>query len=189
MLDSRTELGTSLTGDRIARFGSDLRMRLAHASRAHCAWWRSVLHRSKPVPKPVPNQLESVHSQDATLPVAMDHARVRKCQPLAHYDDETHAKFLVYRIYEEAIAPAEILVADLKEIYADLLIEFQWAERPWIMVSREVRTLLGGQKTYAWVRTARGNARRMRVYRFPPSSPVMAPMAHPLRIAECTNVF
>ena len=93
--------------------------------------------------------------QDATLPVAMHHAKVKKCQPLAHYDDETHAKYLVYRIYEEAIAPAEILVADLREIYADLLIEFQWAERPWIMVSREVRTLLGGHKTYAWVRTAR----------------------------------
>ena len=112
MRDKGTEPATLLRGGRISRLVSSLRRRLRLTSRAPCAWSWSAPDQSESVAKPVQNQLESVHMQ-AVLPM-VDQSQLRKSQFLAHHDSETHAKYLVSRIYEEAIAPSEVLVADLR---------------------------------------------------------------------------
>ena len=92
--------------------------------------------------------------------------RCPRARPLAYYDDDTHARRLIALVYEEGLAPAEILAAELQQMYAELMAELQWKTRPWTMISRRVREQLGGAKTYAWIPSTRGAPRRLRVFRF-----------------------
>ena len=160
-------------------------MILGRAGQMGAPWWRALVpNRLGSVLEPVHHQLESVPTPQAPPPLSSS-VRDRRRRPLAYYDEATHARRLVAMIYEESIAPAEILVAELQEMYAELMAELQWAERPWVMVSRHVRMQLGGRKTYAWVRNARGIQKRLRVYRFDAAScPAVAIASESPRLAS-----
>jgi hypothetical protein len=103
-------------------------------------------------------------------PIQTDSRSGRKRQgPIEWHDDVAHAKRLVRWMYEgdEPLAPGEVTARDLQAAYRDMVAEASWVQRPYNCVSREVRKLLGGKKTYTDLMVS-GVKVRTRVFRFPP---------------------
>jgi hypothetical protein len=67
----------------------------------------------------------------------------------------------------------EILYRDLMNIYHEMCAEHRLQPCPWNVVSVEFTGLIGGRKTYTWVRDARGERHRLRKYVVPPADHVI----------------
>jgi hypothetical protein len=65
------------------------------------------------------------------------------------------------------LAPGEVTARDLQAAYRNMVADVEWVQRPYNLVSAEVRKLLGGKKTYTDL-TVSGVKVRTRVFRFPP---------------------
>jgi hypothetical protein len=73
-----------------------------------------------------------------------------------------HAHALLGWLQEPGGLTGEVAVAHLQDIHRDLCSHYGWAERSWISVGRELRKILGQQRTYG----TRGG-QKVRVYRIP----------------------
>lgn len=81
------------------------------------------------------------------------------------------AKLLARRllVWCQTKEPLELLHEELLEVYEVMCHLDGLVPLPWRDVGAELRRLLGGRKTYAWVIRA-GRRQRLRVYRIPPAT-------------------
>ena len=80
-----------------------------------------------------------------------------------------HAEALLDWIYANVdLSEGPITHSAILEFYTELLIEQDWAPRPWNPVAHQFRLLTTGKrKVYAWITTTTGALHRLRVYPIP----------------------
>jgi hypothetical protein len=80
-----------------------------------------------------------------------------------------HAEALLDWIYPNVdLSEGPITHSAILEFYTELLIEQDWAPRPWNPVAHQFRLLTtGNRKAYAWITTTTGALHRLRVYPIP----------------------
>lgn len=91
-------------------------------------------------------------------------ARPADTLPLQHHPVAVHARALLDWCRDDGVA-AVIRAPELMEIYLEMCIWHGWADQKWNPVAAEVRRLLGGKKTYAWLRGEDGELHRLRVFK------------------------
>jgi len=84
------------------------------------------------------------------------------------YPPERHAQALLEWLQSPGGLTGELAAGEVELIYTDMCTEMRWALRPWSPVARELRKLLGGEKSYAW-----RDGHRVRVYRIPINNAVL----------------
>lgn len=80
--------------------------------------------------------------------------------------------FGIHRYYRDTTAPnprlyAEILCTDVQSGYHEMCGEHNWSPHKWNTIASELRSQLGGGKTYTWVVHDDGIRRKRRCYRLP----------------------
>lgn len=91
-------------------------------------------------------------------------------QPAARQPSaKEHAKRLLEWIYANVdLSEGPITHVAIIEFYTEMLIERDWARRPWNPVAHQFRLLTTGtRKAYAWITTTTGALHRLRIYPIP----------------------
>lgn len=80
-----------------------------------------------------------------------------------------HAQSLLDWIYANVdLSEGPITHSAIIEFYTEMLIEEEWAPRPWNPVAHQFRRLTtGDHKAYAWITTTTGALHRLRIYPVP----------------------
>lgn len=118
---------------------------------------------------PVPDIVPAGHCAGSPVSSAMHTSSAKKTEPQALWQTpERHAQALLEWLQSPGGLTGELAAGEVELIYADMCTEMRWALRPWSPVARELRKLLGGEKSYAW-----RDGHRVRVYRIPLNSVVL----------------
>lgn len=78
-----------------------------------------------------------------------------------------HAMALLNRLQQEPETVGAVDYDLVKGVYADLLIELEWAPHPWARVSQQLRAATGSRKRYRNSRSAAGDVVKVLVFDIP----------------------